>query len=77
MVCSAHKTQIKENPRSMIRKLTITYLLLIPNQSTDKKAPKLFFLFFLKITSYFHFFIVSLQGTKPAATTTSKTTSIM
>ena len=57
-MCFTHKTQImpiqsnedlpqiKENPRSMIRKLMLTYLLLIPDQSTDNKAPKLFFLFF-------------------------------
>ena len=58
--------QIKENPRSMIRKLTLTYLLLIPNQSADRKKTEIIFFLFLKITSYFHFFILPLQRQKTA-----------
>ena len=54
----------KKNLHSMIRKLTLTYLLLIPNQSADRKSPEIIFSFFLKITSYFHFFILPLQGNK-------------
>ncbi len=47
MVCFAHKTQIMRIKRKLTRHLS-KYFLLIANQSTDRKTPKLFFFLFFE-----------------------------
>jgi len=60
------KLKIRENPRYIDTETSSPLVKLIFYSLLTKvligKAPKLFFLFFLNIIPYFHFFIVPLQS---------------